>query len=155
MWCGGRGGAQIGVMHPECQPTGALYAGQVGYIITGMKSTREARVGDTLHLTACVLQPPPSGLGLGLGLGLGWATRCTSPRAFSNLPSPPLHARVRVKAKVRVQRARELCALRPTRVGPSGVAPCAKREKGLCWLGWPQWVWVYTRVRSHAATEER
>jgi len=42
---------QIGVMHPECVSTGALYAGQVGYIITGMKSTREARVGDTLHLT--------------------------------------------------------------------------------------------------------
>jgi len=41
---------EIGVLHPEPVPSEALYAGQVGYIITGMKSTREARIGDTFCL---------------------------------------------------------------------------------------------------------
>jgi elongation factor 4 len=39
---------EIGLMYPEQQPTQALYAGQVGYVITGMKTVKEARVGDTL-----------------------------------------------------------------------------------------------------------
>ncbi|GAA0141945.1 translation initiation factor [Lithospermum erythrorhizon] len=39
----------VGVMHPELMPTGMLLTGQVGYIVTGMRSTKEARVGDTLH----------------------------------------------------------------------------------------------------------
>lgn len=39
---------EIGIMYPdECQ-TEALYAGQVGYLIAGMKTVREARVGDTV-----------------------------------------------------------------------------------------------------------
>eukprot|EP01134_Creolimax_fragrantissima_P000317 CFRG0317T1 len=37
----------LGILHPETTPTLALFAGQVGYIVTGMKSTKEARVGDT------------------------------------------------------------------------------------------------------------
>jgi len=40
----------IGILHAEPRSTGVLHAGQVGYIITGMKSTREARVGDTFYL---------------------------------------------------------------------------------------------------------
>ena len=40
---------EIGLMYPDQQPTDALYAGQVGYIITGMKTIKEARVGDTLY----------------------------------------------------------------------------------------------------------
>jgi elongation factor 4 len=39
----------IGLMHPEPMPMGALYTGQVGYIIAGMKTVKEARVGDTLY----------------------------------------------------------------------------------------------------------
>ncbi|KAL7747734.1 Translation factor guf1 mitochondrial [Sorochytrium milnesiophthora] len=39
----------IGIMHPGQVSTGALYAGQVGYVITGMKSTSEAHIGDTFH----------------------------------------------------------------------------------------------------------
>jgi elongation factor 4 len=38
----------IGLMHPEPMLMGALYTGQVGYLIAGMKTVREARVGDTL-----------------------------------------------------------------------------------------------------------
>lgn len=39
---------EIGLMYPDQTPTDALYAGQVGYVITGMKTVREARVGDTI-----------------------------------------------------------------------------------------------------------
>lgn len=41
---------EIGLMYPDEQPTDHLYAGQVGYVITGMKTVKEARVGDTLYL---------------------------------------------------------------------------------------------------------
>lgn len=39
---------ELGLMYPNETPQDALFAGQVGYIITGMKSVRDARVGDTL-----------------------------------------------------------------------------------------------------------
>lgn len=40
---------EIGLMIPEPTPTAALYPGQVGYVITGMKTIKEARVGDTIY----------------------------------------------------------------------------------------------------------
>ena len=40
---------QVGLLTPEPTPTGELRTGQVGYVITGMKSARAARVGDTWH----------------------------------------------------------------------------------------------------------
>ena len=40
---------QIGRMAPEMRPTDMLQTGQVGYMVTGLKSTRLARVGDTWH----------------------------------------------------------------------------------------------------------
>jgi translation factor GUF1, mitochondrial len=40
---------EIGLMYPEKTPVPALYPGSVGYLITGMKTVREARVGDTLY----------------------------------------------------------------------------------------------------------
>ena len=40
---------EIGLQSPGLTPTGRLFTGQVGYVIMGMKSTRSARVGDTLH----------------------------------------------------------------------------------------------------------
>jgi len=39
---------ETGIMYPELTPKDALYAGQVGYLITGMKTVKEARVGDTI-----------------------------------------------------------------------------------------------------------
>jgi translation factor GUF1, mitochondrial len=50
---------EIGLMHPELTPTPALYAGQVGYIITGMRTVREARVGDTIHQYRIPVEPFP------------------------------------------------------------------------------------------------
>lgn len=41
---------EVGIMYPNETPQQSLYAGQVGYLITGMKTVREARVGDTVHL---------------------------------------------------------------------------------------------------------
>ncbi|ORY96206.1 P-loop containing nucleoside triphosphate hydrolase protein [Syncephalastrum racemosum] len=40
---------EVGVMYPEQLPTGYLHAGQVGYVICGMKTASEAYVGDTFH----------------------------------------------------------------------------------------------------------
>ena len=39
---------EVGVFRPGMEPIGALSAGEVGYIATGLKSVREARVGDTV-----------------------------------------------------------------------------------------------------------
>lgn len=39
----------VGIMAPEPVPTGELQTGQVGYVITGMKDARTAKVGDTWH----------------------------------------------------------------------------------------------------------
>jgi translation factor GUF1, mitochondrial len=41
----------VGLMYPEPVLTNALYTGQVGFLITGMKTVREARVGDTFYHT--------------------------------------------------------------------------------------------------------
>lgn len=40
---------EIGLMYPNETPMQALYAGQVGYLVAGMKTVQEARVGDTLY----------------------------------------------------------------------------------------------------------
>ncbi len=39
---------EVGVVSPEMQPTEFLSAGEVGYVIPGVKNVRQARVGDTL-----------------------------------------------------------------------------------------------------------
>jgi GTP-binding protein LepA len=43
---------QIGVMSPEMIPTGRLGAGETGYLVTGLKSLGDLRVGDTLTRAA-------------------------------------------------------------------------------------------------------
>lgn len=42
---------EIGLMYPNETQMDALYPGQVGYLIAGMKTVQEARVGDTLYHT--------------------------------------------------------------------------------------------------------
>lgn len=49
----------VGIMHPELTSTGMLFTGQVGYIVSGMRSTKEARVGDTLHYAKSTVTPLP------------------------------------------------------------------------------------------------
>ncbi len=39
---------ELGVFSPDMHPVDALYAGEVGYVATGLKNVRDCRVGDTL-----------------------------------------------------------------------------------------------------------
>ncbi|MBP1694229.1 MAG: lepA [Chloroflexi bacterium] len=42
---------EVGIFAPDLRPTSGLKAGEVGYVATGLKTVREARVGDTITLT--------------------------------------------------------------------------------------------------------
>ena len=51
---------QVGVFTPKAQPREALVAGEVGFVIAGVKDLRDARVGDTLtHADKPAPQPLP------------------------------------------------------------------------------------------------
>lgn len=41
---------EVGSLKPDMSPSAALETGGIGYIVTNLKSTREARVGDTVTL---------------------------------------------------------------------------------------------------------
>ena len=41
---------EIGKLQPQMTPHGELSAGEIGYIVTNLKTTREAKVGDTVTL---------------------------------------------------------------------------------------------------------
>lgn len=43
---------EVGALKPEMTANAALQTGEIGYIVTNLKSTREARVGDTVTLLA-------------------------------------------------------------------------------------------------------
>jgi GTP-binding protein LepA len=43
---------EVGMLKPEMSPLASLDPGEIGYIVTNLKSTREARVGDTVTLTS-------------------------------------------------------------------------------------------------------
>lgn len=43
---------EVGALSPRMTPHKALNTGEIGYIVTNLKSTREAKVGDTVTLTA-------------------------------------------------------------------------------------------------------
>jgi GTP-binding protein LepA len=50
---------EVGVISPEPQPSSGLGAGEVGYLISGVKDVRQARVGDTVTSAA---HPAPEAL---------------------------------------------------------------------------------------------
>lgn len=52
---------EIGALNPEMQPAPELHEGEIGYIVTNLKSTREAKVGDTVTLTNHVASVALSG----------------------------------------------------------------------------------------------
>ena len=52
---------EVGVISPEPTPTGVLGAGEVGYLITGVKNVRQARVGDTVTSAARPAAEPLAG----------------------------------------------------------------------------------------------
>jgi len=43
---------EVGALKPNMSPRQTLKSGEIGYIVTNLKSTREARVGDTVTLAA-------------------------------------------------------------------------------------------------------
>lgn len=49
----------IGLMHPDPVQTKGLFTGQVGFIICGMKTVREARIGDTFYHYRMPVEPLP------------------------------------------------------------------------------------------------
>ena len=51
--------SEVGVMHPNQLPVERLSAGQVGYIICGMKRSNEAHIGDTFYLNGKEVDPLP------------------------------------------------------------------------------------------------
>ena len=50
---------ELGLMYPDQLPMNALYAGQVGYLIAGMKTVQEARVGETIYHSKKPVVPFP------------------------------------------------------------------------------------------------
>jgi GTP-binding protein LepA len=52
---------EVGVISPEPIPSDALGAGEVGYLITGVKDVRQARVGDTVTTAARPAAEPLAG----------------------------------------------------------------------------------------------
>jgi GTP-binding protein LepA len=52
---------EVGVISPEPIPTDGLAAGEVGYLITGVKDVRQARVGDTVTSAARPAKEPLAG----------------------------------------------------------------------------------------------
>jgi GTP-binding protein LepA len=52
---------EVGVISPEPTPTESLGAGEVGYLITGVKDVRQARVGDTVTSAARPAAEPLAG----------------------------------------------------------------------------------------------
>ncbi|WP_366181458.1 translation elongation factor 4 [Actinomyces timonensis] len=52
---------EIGVISPEPSPTAGLGAGEVGYLITGVKDVRQSKVGDTVTSAAAPAVEPLAG----------------------------------------------------------------------------------------------
>ncbi|XP_067387347.1 translation factor GUF1, mitochondrial isoform X3 [Emydura macquarii macquarii] len=50
---------EVGILTPDEHLTHKLYAGQVGYLIAGMKEVTEAQIGDTLYLHKQPVEPLP------------------------------------------------------------------------------------------------
>jgi GTP-binding protein LepA len=52
---------EVGVFAPDAVPIPSLSAGDVGYVVTGMKDVRQAKVGDTVTLAANPAKQPLPG----------------------------------------------------------------------------------------------
>jgi GTP-binding protein LepA len=52
---------EVGALRPDMNPLPAIETGEIGYIVTNLKSTREARVGDTVNLAHSPASTPLPG----------------------------------------------------------------------------------------------
>ncbi|MBX4197225.1 translation elongation factor 4 [Candidatus Saccharibacteria bacterium] len=48
---------EVGSLNPEMMPSASLKAGEIGYIVTNLKTTRSGRVGDTVTLSGQKVEP--------------------------------------------------------------------------------------------------
>ncbi|CAN5627033.1 translation elongation factor 4 [soil metagenome] len=54
-------GLEVGSLSPQMKPLSAIHTGEIGYIVTNLHSTREAKVGDTVTLKNNRAQSPLPG----------------------------------------------------------------------------------------------
>lgn len=52
---------EVGALKPDMSPLAAIETGEIGYIVTNLKSTREAKVGDTVTLAKLPAHAPLPG----------------------------------------------------------------------------------------------
>ena len=52
---------EVGCFRPKYSPNGVLYEGEIGYVVTGLKSIIDARVGDTVYAGAPEYKNPIKG----------------------------------------------------------------------------------------------
>jgi GTP-binding protein LepA len=52
---------EVGALKPDMTPNNALQTGEIGYIVTNLKTTREAKVGDTVTLVKDATSEPLPG----------------------------------------------------------------------------------------------
>ena len=52
---------EVGILTPKMHPEESLKAGEIGYIVTNLKTTREAKVGDTVTLVKTPAEHPLPG----------------------------------------------------------------------------------------------
>ncbi len=52
---------EIGKLQPQMTPYNEMSAGEIGYIVTNLKTTREAKVGDTVTLQKAPASKPLPG----------------------------------------------------------------------------------------------
>jgi GTP-binding protein LepA len=52
---------EVGCFRPKYSPTSVLYEGEIGYVVTGLKSIAEARVGDTVYFGPAEYKNPIKG----------------------------------------------------------------------------------------------
>ncbi|XP_065839699.1 translation factor GUF1 homolog, mitochondrial-like [Oscarella lobularis] len=50
---------KVGIMQPNEKRTGTLFAGQVGYVVVGMRNVEEAQIGDTFFRHGSPVEPLP------------------------------------------------------------------------------------------------
>ena len=48
---------EVGLLTPTPHPAPRLYPGQMGYLVSNMKSAKEAVIGDTLHMRGSAVEP--------------------------------------------------------------------------------------------------
>lgn len=52
---------EVGSLNPDMAPSGVLQTNEIGYVVTNLKSTREAKVGDTITMSSNPAQQPLPG----------------------------------------------------------------------------------------------